>query len=60
MWIWVVVELINGIGHPLWAFQIGGYAPGVATAPVLLVLALLVARELLRRDSAGIRSAGVA
>ena len=45
-WIWVVVELINGIVHPLWALNVGGYAPGVATAPVLFVLALLVAREL--------------
>ena len=50
MWIWVVVELINGIGHPLWAFRVGGYAPGAATAPVLLVLALWVATELVRRD----------
>jgi hypothetical protein len=49
-WIWVIVELINGVGHPLWAFRIGGYTPGVATAPVLFVLALVMARELLRGD----------
>jgi hypothetical protein len=49
IWIWVVIELINGIVHPLWALRIGGYAPGVATAPVLLALALLVARRLLTR-----------
>ena len=50
MWLWVVVELINGIGHPLWAFRAGGYTPGVVTAPLLLILAVLLARELLRRD----------
>jgi hypothetical protein len=44
-WIWVAVELINGIVHPLWALRIGGYAPGVATAPVLLILAIWVLRE---------------
>ncbi len=43
-WAWVAVELINGVGHPLWSLWAGGYTPGVATAPVLLVLALYVAR----------------
>jgi hypothetical protein len=51
-WAWVVVELVNGIGHPLWALRQGGYAPGVATAPVLLVLALYLASRL-RRYSPG-------
>jgi hypothetical protein len=37
---WAVVEAINGIGHPLWSLRQGGYTPGLATAPVLLVLAV--------------------
>jgi hypothetical protein len=45
-WIWAVIEIINGVGHPLWALRVGGYAPGVATAPLLLVLALALARQL--------------
>lgn len=45
-WFWVVIETINGIGHPLWSLREGGYTPGVATAPVLLLLALALAREL--------------
>jgi hypothetical protein len=45
-WVWVVVELINGVGHPLWSLRQGGYTPGVATAPVLLILALYLARQL--------------
>jgi len=45
-WAWVTVEVINGLGHPLWTLRQGGYTPGVATAPVLLVLALYVALQL--------------
>lgn len=45
---WTFIELINGIGHPLWSLRQGGYTPGVATAPILLVLAVLLARELRR------------
>jgi hypothetical protein len=43
---WVAIELVNGIGHPLWSVIQLGYTPGVATAPVLLVLALYLARQL--------------
>lgn len=46
--IWVLIELVNGVGHPLWSVVQGGYTPGVATAPLLLVLALLLGRELRR------------
>jgi hypothetical protein len=46
MWTWVGIELVNGIGHPLWSVVNGGYTPGVATAPVLLVLAIALARRL--------------
>ena len=48
-WLWVVIETINGIVHPLWAMRVGGYAAGVATAPILLVLALHLARQLIRK-----------
>jgi hypothetical protein len=46
--VWVGTEILNGIGHPLWSLIQGGYTPGVATAPLLLILALLVGRELAR------------
>jgi hypothetical protein len=48
MWGWVVVELVNGVGHPLWAIRIAGYTPGLITAPLLLILALALARQLRR------------
>jgi hypothetical protein len=47
-WAWVAVEVINGIGHPFWTLRQGGYTPGVATAPLLLGLAVYLARQLLR------------
>jgi hypothetical protein len=42
----MALELVNGVVHPWWSLVEGGYTPGVATAPLLLVLALLIAREL--------------
>ena len=48
MWGWAVLEISNGIVHPAWSVIRGGYEPGTLTAPLLLVLGLLLARELLR------------
>lgn len=45
-WIWVTIEVINGLTHPLWSLRMGGYTPGVATAPILLVIALYLGRQL--------------
>jgi hypothetical protein len=45
-WLWVVIEIINGVGHPAWSLRQGGYTPGVLTAPILLVLAIYLAVQL--------------
>jgi len=50
-WGWAAVEAINGIVHPLWTLHEGGYTPGVATAPLLLALALYLGYQL--RKAAG-------
>ena len=42
VWIWIVIEVVNGLGHPAWSLVQGGYTPGVATAPLLLALAMLL------------------
>lgn len=47
-WGWVAIETINGVGHPVWSIRQGGYTPGVATAPLLLILALYLAHQLRR------------
>ena len=47
IWFWIIIEIINGVGHPLWALYERSYVPGVATAPFLLILAIYLARQLL-------------
>lgn len=43
MWLWIAIELINGVGHPAWSVRQRGYTPGTLTAPFLLVLAAYLA-----------------
>jgi hypothetical protein len=45
-WLWVAIELLNGVGHPLWSLRQQGYTPGAVTAGILLILALYLARQL--------------
>lgn len=47
-WFWVVIETINGVGHPAWSLRQHAYTPGVLTAPVLLALALFLGSQLVR------------
>lgn len=47
IWIWVVIEMINGIGHSFWALYERVYIPGVATAQILLILSVYLSRLLL-------------
>jgi|SRR5688572_26891159 len=51
LWLWVAIEMINGVAHPLWSLRQGGYTPGVITAPILLVLALYLAAQLRKATS---------
>lgn len=49
---WAIIELINGIGHPLWSLRQGGYTPGLATSPILLALSLMLFSQMRKiRDS---------
>ena len=52
-WVWVAIEMFNGVAHPVWAVSVGGYAPGLITAPLLLVVALTLAWQLRRASSGG-------
>jgi hypothetical protein len=47
-WFWVALELFNGAAHIAWATLAGGYRPGLATAPVLVVASLVLAWSLRR------------
>lgn len=57
--LWVIVELFNGLLHPLLALVSGGYFPGLLTAPLLLVVAIFLANRLARTPSStALRGAG--
>ena len=43
LWLWIILELINGVGHSLWAIIERSYVPGLATAPILIILVLYLA-----------------
>lgn len=43
-----VIEVINGIAHLTGAVIFGGYVPGAASAPLLLILGVFLLRELRR------------
>ena len=45
-WFWVAMELVNGIGNPVCSLRELAYTPGVATAPMLLIVALYMAWQL--------------
>lgn len=51
-WFWAGIELINGLGHPIWSLRQGGYTPGVVTAPLLLVIAVYLLSHPLPRHLA--------
>jgi hypothetical protein len=51
VWFWIIIELINGIGHPVWALYQRAYVPGLITAPILFILAIYLSQQLLRLDS---------
>jgi len=51
VWLWVVIEFCNGIGHPIFALMRGTYFPGVVTAPVLLALSVYLAVRMSRIEN---------
>jgi len=51
-WCWVILEALNGAVHIIWAASAGAYRPGLATAPVLLVIAVVLGSALRRAHAA--------
>lgn len=51
-WFWTLLEGANGAAHLIDAAQTGGYFPGAATAPALLIVAAALARALTREPAA--------
>jgi hypothetical protein len=44
--VWLGIEFLNGLGHPIWSLVGWRYTPGVATAPLLLGLSCYIAWQL--------------
>ena len=51
IWFWTIIEMINGIGHPLWAIFEGRYEPGIITALPLLILSIYLGKRLVNFNS---------
>ena len=47
-WFWTILEAGNGTGHVILAVVVGGYFPGVATAPVLLAISCYLGAGLIK------------
>jgi len=47
-WFLALAGVANGIAHPLLALRVGGYFPGLLTAPLVGVAGLFLIRELRR------------
>lgn len=51
IWFWIVLELVNGIGHPIWTIMQKAYTPGMLTAPIILVISIILFRKLLNETN---------
>jgi hypothetical protein len=49
LWFWIVVELLNGIGHPVISILERSYIPGTITAPFLFIIAVYLSIQIARR-----------
>lgn len=50
IWFWIILELSNGVVHTGWSISQGSYTPGVITAPILFIVALILLRSHLRTE----------
>jgi len=50
-WVAAFIEILNGTGHLAGAIVFRGYVPGAATAPLLILIGILLLRELRGRPA---------
>jgi hypothetical protein len=55
LWFWIVVELLNGIGHPIISILERSYIPGTITAPFLFTIAVYLTIQITRRPVSSLR-----
>ena len=51
IFIWLVIEFINGVGHPFWSIRLQSYTPGLATSLLLLFLSIRITIMFFRDNS---------
>lgn len=51
VWLWLLIEFVNGIGHPAIVLMRSSYFPGVVMALVLLALSVYLAVRMSRNGS---------
>jgi len=47
IWFWIILELINGVGHPLFALNARGYFPGLVSSLLLLIIDIFLIYQLI-------------
>jgi cytochrome c biogenesis protein ResB len=58
VWVLTILEIINSIGHSVWALMERDYVPGVATAPILFILAIYLLRQLTKTNHTAVHRSG--
>ena len=58
VWFLTIMEIINSIGHSVWAVMERDYVPGVATAPILLMPALYLVKQLAKTSHTAVHRSG--
>jgi len=53
LWFLAIASMANGIVHPLFAFAIGGYFPGLWTSPFVGILGVVLFRALIVGGNTG-------
>src|SRR5215831_2386004 len=48
LWFWIVVEILNGVGHPVISIMERSYIPGTITAPFLFIIAVYLSIQIAR------------
>ena len=51
IFLWLVIEFINGIGHPFWSVLQRSYTPGLVTSFILLLLSIRITVIILRENA---------
>jgi hypothetical protein len=58
VWVLTILEIINSVGHSVWAVMERDYVPGVATAPILFILALYLVNQLTKTNHTVVHRSG--